>query len=272
MKTFFKGITKGFTDFGPAISFIFKHNLAWFYLLPIVLNILLFMGSWTAISAFSDYLQQLISDAVSITNASFCCADLIMWIVNTSISLILHVLMFFVFAYTGGYIVVIILSPVLAYISEKTEKIITGNQYPFNPQQLMRDVIRGALIAMRNLGFELLIMLIFFIFSFVPFVGWLVALISPFALFFVAAYFYGFSFVDYVSERRKYNVKESVQFVKQKRGLVIGNGMPFALVILVPYLGLLLSGFVAITSTVAAVISITDPDINESNKQLTIDE
>lgn len=268
MKKFFTGIGKGFSDYGPALDFIFKHKLAWFFLIPIVFNIILFAGAWTAIDSFSDYIQALIIDSVSLSGAQFWGAEALQWIINASVALILHILFFFVFAYTGGYIVVILLSPFLAYLSERTEKIITGNEYPFNIQQLMRDVVRGVLIALRNLFFELLIMFGFFLFGFVPFIGWIVALASPIILFFIASYFYGFSFVDYVSERRKLNLKESVQLVKDRRGVVTGNGMPFALILLIPYIGLLFSGFFAITATVAAVISMNDLDEKETNKQL----
>lgn len=260
MKTFFSGFSKGFFDYGPAITFIFKHKLAWFYLVPILLNILLFAGMWTAIGTFSDDLQILITDAIRLNNADFWGAEVLQWIINVSVTLILHIIFFFIFAYTGGYIVVILLSPILAYISEKTEKIITGKDFPFSIHQLMRDIVRGTLIAIRNLVLELLIMLAFFIFSFVPFVGWIVGLFSPIALFIVASYFYGFSFVDYVSERRKFSLKESVDFINKNRGIVTGNGMPFALILLIPYIGLLFSGFLAITASVAAVISITDSD------------
>ena len=256
MSKFFSGIGKGFSDYGPAISFLFKHNLGWFLLVPVAFNILLFAGGFVAIASLSDFLQAEAVSAVSLDGADFFGAQVLSWLLAGTVWLILKILFFFVFAYTGGYIVIILMSPVLAYLSEKTEKILTGKEYPFDIQQLMRDVVRGVLIALRNLLYELLIILGIFILGIIPVIGWLVSLASPFILFFVASYFYGFSFTDYVNERQRLSVKESVQFMKTNKGVITGNGMPFALILLIPFFGLTFSGFFAIIGVVASVISI----------------
>ncbi len=264
MKKFFTGMAKGFSDYGPAISFIFKHQLAWFFLVPVFLNILLFIGGFAAISSFSNYLQAIVVDAVSLDDATFFGAQVLSWLLAGTIGLILKVAFFFVFAYTGGYLIIIIMSPVLAYLSEKTEKILLKKEYLFDIQQLMRDIVRGILIALRNLFYQLLIIFVIFILGVIPLVGWLVSFVSPFILFFVASYFYGFSFTDYVSERQRLNVKQSVSFMKNNRGVISGNGMPFSLILMVPFFGLTLSGFVAIVAVVASVISVKD-EISEIN-------
>ena len=95
------------------------------------------------------------------------------------------------------------------------------------------------------------IIILFFV-SFIPVVG----LISTPLLFFISSYYYGFSFMDYTAERRKLTVKESIHFVKQNKGLAIGNGLPFALALLIPVIGVSLSGFIALISTVAATMAI----------------
>ena len=41
------------------------------------------------------------------------------------------------------YLFLIIGSPLFAYLSEKTEAIIEGKEYPFNFKQLMKDIARG---------------------------------------------------------------------------------------------------------------------------------
>ena len=258
MNNFFSGLGKGFSDYGPALSFLFKHKLAWFLLAPVVLNIILFAGGYAAVSAFSDFLQAETVSAVSLDNADFFGAQALSWLLAGTVWLILKILFFFIFAYTGGYIIIILMSPVLAYLSEKTEKIITGKEYPFDIQQLMRDVSRGVLIALRNLFYELLIILGIFILGVIPIIGWLVSLASPFILFFIASYFYGFSFTDYINERRRLNVKDSVLFMRHNKGTITGNGMPFALILLIPFFGLAFSGFIAIIGVVASVISVTD--------------
>jgi CysZ protein len=47
------------------------------------------------------------------------------------------------------YLFLIIGSPVFAYLSEKTEAILEGRDYPFNFSQLLKDILRGKL-AVRN--------------------------------------------------------------------------------------------------------------------------
>lgn len=46
--------------------------------------------------------------------------------------------------------------------------------------------------------------------------------------------------------------------MKSNRGMITGNGFPFALILLIPFFGLTLSGFVAIVAVVASVISTKD--------------
>jgi len=257
MAKLFKEIGKSINDYGAAIHFIFKNKLAWFFLFPLILNILLFLAGMAAVDTLLENLQQNILAIDFLKNADFFGAGIIRWLVNGFLWIVIKILFFFVFSYFGGYITLAIISPILAFLSEKTEKILLGNVYEFDIQQLMRDVVRAVLIVIRNSFFSLLIVILVFILSFVPVVGWIIALLSPFILFVSSAYFYGFSFVDYVIERQRVDLKTSVSFMKEHKGILIGNGSVFSLVLLIPF-GNLLAGFVAIISTVAAVISVQD--------------
>lgn len=131
------------------------------------------------------------------------------------------------------YLVVILLSPLLAHLSEKTERIITGNKYPFDFNQLVKDVKRGIRIALRNFMWEYFFFLIIFI---VSFLGWKDPRSAPiFYLTFVIGFFYyGFSFLDYTNERRKLDIDESILFIRKNRGLAISIGMMYSFMILVP--------------------------------------
>ena len=115
------------------------------------------------------------------------------------------------------YLVVILLSPLISHLSMKTEKVLTGNSYPFSWVQLIHDVKR----AMRII---------------VSILGWEDPKSSPifYLSFLIGFFYYGFAFLDYINERRRLNMNESIQFVRKNRGLAISIGCVYSLLILVP--------------------------------------
>lgn len=130
-----------------------------------------------------------------------------------------------------------IMSPLLAILSEKTEKVITGNIYPFKFKQFLKDIVRGNLIVIRNILIELIWTVIFFFVSYIPILGFF----SPIVLILISFYFYGFSMIDYSSERHKLSIKESVHYVRKNKGFAIANGCIFYLLLLIPVVGLLIA-------------------------------
>ena len=86
------------------------------------------------------------------------------------------------------YLVVIILSPLLAHLSQKTEQILTGNKYRFNLEQLIKDIRRGIRIALRNLIRQYFFFLLIFLISFI---GWEDPKSAPiFYLVFIISFYY----------------------------------------------------------------------------------
>jgi len=238
--------------YGRAIEFIFKNRLAWTFLIPIVLNILLVILGINLMSNISALLNTTLDAWLEPDNWNFWGSDFLASTIGILIRIILQLLFFFLYAFLGGYLILIIMSPLLAYISEKTEAIIEGTDYPFSWAQLFKDAFRGIVIALRNFCLETMAIILLFVLSFVP----LVQLISAPALFIISAYYYGFSFMDYTSERRRFKLKESVNYIKNNKGIAIGNGSVFALCLLIPVIGVSLSTFVAIVSSVAATMAI----------------
>jgi CysZ protein len=257
----FKNFGIGFSAYGKALNMIFTKGLWWFFIFPIALNILIFMAGMFGIGTISELIENWITplvtfDGDAFTGASFLApiSGYLSGIIGGLVWLVLKVAFFFLFATIGGYIVIILLSPVFAILSEKTAEILTGNKYPFDAEQVMRDILRGVLIAFRNLFIELGYLIIIFILSFfIPVLG---GIIGTIILFFITSYFYGFSFIDYNSERRRLSVKQSVQFIRNNKGMAIANGMVFSFFMLIPFCGTSLAGFAAIVSVVAATIAV----------------
>ncbi|MEX2380473.1 MAG: EI24 domain-containing protein [Vicingaceae bacterium] len=249
---FLKDLQIGITSYGKAVDFIFRHKLAWFFLIPIGLNIILFLIGYNFVSELTEQAITLFQLAWEPDSWEFRGADFLAGTVNFFIWLVLRLFFFLIFAFIGGYIILILMSPILAYLSEKTEKIILGTDVPFSWIQLIKDMWRGILLAIRNFLIEVGAMILLFFLSFVPLIG----LISTPLLFLISSYFYGFSFLDYTCERRRLKVKDSIHFVRKNRGLAIANGALFAFALLIPIIGVSLSGFLAIISTVAATLAV----------------
>ena len=154
------------------------------------------------------------------------------------------------------------MSPVMAIVSERTDEILIGRKVAFNFTQLIKDVWRGVLIALRNMFLEIGIIII------LALVNLLVGLIfAPFAVittplfaiitFLVGAYFYGFSTMDYSSERNKLNVRQSIRFIRKYKGIALANGTIFTMWLIVPVLGTYIGTiFAPITCTVGATLAI----------------
>lgn len=57
-----------------------------------------------------------------------------------SIKIILPILFFVLFIFIGGTIVNILMSPIYMILSEKTETVLTGKEFPFDSRQTVKDV------------------------------------------------------------------------------------------------------------------------------------
>ncbi|RZT96681.1 CysZ protein [Ancylomarina subtilis] len=254
--TFFKDFGFGLRTYSEALSFIFKKKLAWFFLFPIAFNILLFWFGWDLVSHFTETAKVYLENQLQLKQGDFWGSGFLKTAMDAFVWITFKVMFFLLFAYLGGYIIIILMSPIFSYLSERTEKIKTGVDYPFSIVQLLKDVLRGVLIAIRNFSIELLLTGLMFILSFIPIIGWFAAIM----LFFISAYFYGFSFMDYALERKKLNLKQSVQFMGENKGIVIANGFVFSLCLIIPFCGVSFSSFAAIISVVAGTLAISEMD------------
>jgi CysZ protein len=138
-----------------------------------------------------------------------------------------------VLMYFAKYMVVAILSPLLAHISEKTERILTKEKQKYTWNQFKEDIIRAVKLMIRNLMWYY----IYFVsIQLVAFIFWEKPSESPlqWLIILIASYYYGFSFLDYINERRRRNVSESIIFIRKHSGLAISIGLFYYLMIFVP--------------------------------------
>lgn len=266
--SFIRDFGQGLSGFFRAFSFALSNRMGWMFLVPILLWILLAFGLYAMLEGpverLSDWVAMQLKVPVEAgaedwwndTKAFF----------NGAREVIVGILLKLAVAYllfvANKYIVLILLSPLLAYASERTEEILTGRTFPFSWGQLMKDALRGALIAMRNGIMELSITVgVWFLTLFVP----LLAPVSLILLFIVSAYFYGFSMFDYVFERRRMRIGESVRAVNDRLGAVLANGALFSLVMKLPLLGVM---FAPVMASIGAVLATLKKERGSPSLQL----
>ncbi|TAJ15748.1 hypothetical protein DMA11_00680 [Marinilabiliaceae bacterium JC017] len=250
--TFKHGIKTGLKSYSNALSFIFTQRLYWFFIFPVLFNIILFAAGYHTTASLSEEAINSLNEWIGMAEWSFWGASFIADLTKGLIWFTLRLSFFLLYAYIGGYLILIILSPVFAYLSEITEKKLTGQNIPFNFIQFIKDIGRGITLALRNLTIELLLTFLLFVASFIPVAGYFT---TP-VLLMISSYFYGFSFMDYSMERKQMKVHESINFVRTHRGMAIGNGIVFSLTLMIPYIGITLAGFLSIISVVAATLAI----------------
>lgn len=239
---------------GKAFAFLKEHGMLWTLLVPVVVFILL---SIVGVMSIGELVHYFLDDlfASLLDDSPFWASAIV-----TASAFLLRLVFFVVFGIWGGFIVVIIMSPFLAYVSEKTECCMNGKEYPFDLIQLLKDVVRGVLLAIRNFFMEILLTILLMLISItVPVLGFLVTgTIGTVLLFCISAYYYGFSFIDYTNERRRLTVRKSVNSVKQNMGMAVGHGFIFTLLLYIPIVGPFLSAIYAVVSTVAATMDLVE--------------
>jgi CysZ protein len=224
------------------------------YFIPLILWFILVFGLTFQLSDFLlPYVFDLIeyTTGIDLTQSS----DLSDWkeILKFSFQwgliVVVYVFFWYVLSRYMKYVILILLSPLFAYLSERTEEILTGKTYPFEFKQLVKDSIRGAGIATRNLLIETVFIAICSIISF------FFPVVSPFTLtflFLVNSYFMAFNFFDYVAERKRMNIQESIRYMRANFYTLMGFGVAYNLVSFVPLLDWVLAPISAASGAVIA--------------------
>ncbi len=240
-----------------AHQFISKHRLWKWILIPGIIYCILFLAGmylfWISSNSAIEFMM--VKSGIKPLLDKWQDSWVSFFLIVGQIILWLVMLLFYFSLFK--YLFLIIASPVFAYLSEKTESIMEGKDFPFNMAQLMKDIWRGVRIAFRNLLWQSVYVLSIFILSFIPLVGW----IAPLVALMVECYYFGFSMLDYSSERNKLSVSQSIDFIGRHKGLAIGNGLVFYLMHLVPIVGWLFAPSYAV---VAATLSL----LNARKKQM----
>ena len=247
MKKFFSGTWLGIRVYKDALRFISENNLWVYFILPVLLFALVYWGS---------FVFESVSLTVKMENAETI-RELMRLIALQAFYYSLSLMLFKL----NKYIVFIFLSPMLNRLSLRTEEIITGNTYAFSWAQFWMDIRRAIRIAIGNFLIEYSIFAIWFIF--IMFYSPADYFTKAF-MFFVGCYFYGFSLIDYINERRRLTIDKSVEYVRENAGFSFGLGLVFSAMFFIPLsIGVIFAPVVGIVAATIGMHLLVDLNTNE---------
>jgi CysZ protein len=165
-------------------------------------------------------------------------------------SVILKLILMLLYFSLFKYLFLILGSPLFAYLSEKTEAIIEGKDYPFSFSQLLHDILRGIKLALRNTLWQTVYTVSILLLSLIPVLGWF----TPFFALLIECYFLVFSMLDYSCERNRLTPAQSITFIGQHKGLAIGNGLVFYMMHMVIVVGWILAPSYAVVAATLSLI------------------
>jgi len=131
----------------------------------------------------------------------------------------------------SGFFLLLVLSPVFSLVSEKVTTKLLGKTYHYSTTQFIKDILRGIKITLRNLFYEYLFIALISILLYLSPKNSISNFIGNVLLVLVTSYYYGFTLLDYALENHQFNYKKSLYFVKNNKGISIGLGLVYYIVI-----------------------------------------
>jgi CysZ protein len=245
---FMQQLSVAFNSYTKAFKLLSAKNLWGLVLLSGLVYLLLIIGGglglYYGVDAFIDWVMHI----GWIEKANNWAA--VKWLIKIMMFGV-YISSFFAYFSIFKFVLLTVASPLYAYISERADSAITGNDYPFNAVQLLKDIIRGVRISLKNLVKQSFFTILLWLCSFIPIIG----LLSTVLIIALDIYYYGFAMLDYNSERKRMSMADSFKFISQRKGLAIGNGLVFYVLFLIPIIGIVIG---APLSAIAATISLYD--------------
>ena len=232
-----KDFINGITAYFKALKLIKELNLWKYFLIPAILGFLLGLIFISTAYALSDNIGEYITKYWKFEFGKGIIKSVSNFIGGLSIILI-GIMLY-------KHILMALSSPFMTPVSEIVEKHLTGNTR-ITEIKVIAQLIRSIKLNITNLIKELIITIPLMILSFIPVIGLFFMLLT----FYYQAYYAGIGNMDYTLERHL-NYKESKLFYKKYKGVAVGNGTVFTLLLFIPVIGIMISLPLA---TVAATI------------------
>jgi len=227
--------------YAKAIKLIQQLNLWKYFFVPAIIGLV--VGGIIISIAYS------ISDDIGNRIASYWTFEFGKDAVETASQWVGFFLILFIGISIYKHIIMALSAPFMSPVSEKIEEHYTGKKINLSDTipEFLGLLVRGLKINLRNLFWELLYSIPLIILGFIP----LFNLFSTALLFYIQSYYAGFGNMDYTMERHL-NYKESIDFVRKNKGIAVGNGLIFTLMLFIPVVGII------ITLPISTVASTTE--------------
>ena len=248
-----KQIFQGLFNYLKALRLINQLGLWRYVFIPGLISLVLAAIIFTSVWTFSDNIGVWATSWYNWQKGGQI-VDTIGTIVSGLLMLVLAILLF-------KYIIMVVISPFMGPLSERVEAHLRGEVQPksFHITTFMADMARSLGLALRNASWEIGMTLPLLLLGLLlPFLAPITAVV----VFLIQSYYAGFGNMDYTLERH-FDFKGRIQFVKQHKGLAIGNGIIFMALLLT------IVGFLIVfpLATVAASMQVVPLLDKENNKK-----
>jgi len=211
-----KGLSSGITAYGQALRLISKLGLWGYVFIPALLS--LFLASIIGIAAWN------LSDDIGNQLIAWYPWELGLSIVERIGTVFSGVVMIALGLMLYKHLIILLSAPFMSPLSEKVENHLLGRPtaIQFSISKMIKDLVRGLRMALRNIIRESFYLVLLLIAGLIP-------IFSPFAPFLIIAvqsFYAGFGNIDYTLERH-FNIRNSIRFVRDNKGLALGNGLVF---------------------------------------------
>lgn len=238
-----KKINFTFNNYMKAFKFIGQNNLNKFYLIPGIINIVLI----TLFYFLSRFVGGILIDSVN---------NILGGNLNSSLQFILNFIIyltiFAIYYLIYKTLILIILSPFLSYISERTESIITGKGFNFSFKQNLYFIKRGIIVTLKSFLREFIMTCIILLLFFIPFINTII----PILLFMVQSYYIGFSFIDYTLERHDFET--GTILIRENTIFFLINGGLFTILLFIPIIGIFIAPLATVVATTTGTLKLIE--------------
>lgn len=239
---FLHQIKLSFFFYWRAFRFLDTHNLWKLLIIPAIVSLIIAF----LIVVFAIKTSGIIVEGVLENFHSTSSDRTVHSLIEGLLMVVIRAFVFFFYLKIYRYLVLILLAPLLSIISSKVQTIATGPAKNNCTSKYLLVCTRGIKIAARNFFIEIILSTSIIVISFL--IAWIMPL-APIAILLMECYFMGYSMADYRNEHFGITSKDSRKLINSYSGLVIGNGIIFNFLILIPLIGVLFAPAFALVAS-----------------------